>query len=354
METKTHLTKKRNKVVALPSIRQYVIQPNRITNSVYDYSLVQEKLFNAVMFYLQDAIKLSIKGENYTQLELWKNAPKPGFINILIPLNEITIPQHYSYVKEALKELAKIVVEVPYFNERTKSNWIHITGLLEANIPLENDYSSHIEVSIKNEVAKFLIEIEKNTNGDPIQYTRFLYQVAQASKNKYTSRIYKLISSYKKKGGFVIPIDDFRKWCCIGNKYQDYKDIKKRILMPAQDDLFEKADCWFNCKSRDFVVRTGKKVTHLNFKIITPDLIEEDKSKKDYVLSLLRMHFKFEDKHINQVLPIFNFNDPNEIIRKVTELNTYYHNNSTKIADIASYAVSSLLTKFSSAKINND
>lgn len=351
METKPYTTKKRQKIVSLPSIKNYVMQPNRVTNAVYDYSLIQERLFNAVIFYLQGAIQLSIKGENYEQLELWKNVPKNGYINILIPLREISTPSNYDYVKSALKQLASIVVEIPYFNERTKSNWLRITGLLEANIPEKNDYSSHIEVSIKNDVAKFLIEIEKNANGDPIQYTRFLYQVAQSAKNKYTSRIYKLISSYKKKGGFVMPIEEFRVWCGIKDTHKNFCDIMRYILIPVQKDLFERADCWFNCKAHDFTIRNGKTVTHLNFKVITPDLIEEEKTRKDYILNLLRTHFRFEDKHINEILPIFKLADTNTILRKVQDLNAYYNDNPNKIADIASYTVTSLLTKFCSAKL---
>lgn len=346
-EKQTFTTVKQKKIVSLPAIKSYIYQPNRITKAVYDYSLIQERIFNAVIFYLQEPIKLSLKGINYTQLSLFQENEAAPFIKIQIPLREISIPQHYAQVKKSIKELASIVVEIPYYDELKKENRVVYKGLLSADIPVESSRSSVIEIEIDKRVAKILIDIEQNKVGQPVNYTRFVYEIAQNASNKYTSRIYKLICSWRKKGGFTIPLDEFRKWLGIEDKYKYFTDIKKNILIPVQEELFEKADCWFNCNSEDFVTKQGKSVSHLNFKIITPELIQEEDSRKDYIFNLLRTHFKFEDKHIEQIRPLIQKANSADMLMKITSLREYYLANVTKITDITIYAIKTLQNEFS-------
>jgi Protein involved in initiation of plasmid replication len=298
------------------------------------------------MYYLQDAIKISRKGEDYTQLALFKDFNDSPFIKFTIPLKELSIPQNYEHVKKAVKKLASIVIEFPYRDEVTKEKYIRYQGLLNANVPVVNNRSSYIQVEIDKRIAKILIDIEQNQFGQPINYTRFLYSIAQSAKNKYTSRIYKLICSWRKKGGFVISLDSFREQLGIDSKYKYYNDIKRQILIPVQEELFEKADCWFNCNAEDFTTKHGNTVTHLNFKVITPDLIKEGIEKKDYVFYLLRTHFKFEDKHIELIKPLFITATANDILLKIMQLTEHNLKDTSKITDITGYVLKSLQNEF--------
>jgi len=178
-----------------------------------------------------------------------------------------------------------------------------------------------------------------------------MYQVTQNATNKYTQKIYKLISSWRQKGAFTISLDEFRQWLCIENKYKHYSDIKERILLPVQNDLDGKSDVWFNCKAKDFVVKKGNTVTHLNFKVITPDLQLKEEKNRDQVFYLLKTHFKFEDRHIDQIRPIFDNAAPSSVIYKIQELHEYYIANVAKIGDITGYAIKSLLNEFCSPKL---
>lgn len=83
-------------------------------------------------------------------------------------------------------------------------------------------------VEIEKEVAKRLMETEKNERGIPINYTRLAYEIIMRSKNKYTPRIYEMISSWKKKGGFVIALDEFRSPLMLGDKYTTYQRSKSK------------------------------------------------------------------------------------------------------------------------------
>lgn len=339
-------TKKQKKIITLPAIKSYIYQPNRVTNAVYDYSLMQERLFTAVIYYLQGAIKLSLDGKNYAQLALFKEYEQSQFIKIHIPLREITIPQHYEQVKKSLKQLASIVIEIPYNDAVTNEGRILYKGLLSADIPEVSNRSSTIEIEIDKRVAKLLIEIEQNKVGQPINYTRYVYEIAQNATNKYTSRIYKLICSWRKKGGFTISLDEFRQWIGIESKYKFYADIKKNILIPVQEELYEKADCWFNCLTDDFVTKQGNSVTHINFKVISPELIQEEGQKRDYIFHLLRTHFKFQDKHIDKVKGIIDGSKASDVLYKITQLREHCVTNSSKIEDVPGYVIKSLQNQF--------
>ena len=346
MQTVSRTNKKRDKKVTLPATQDYCFQPNRITDAIYDYSLIQEKLFNAVIFKLQDAIKVSYKNENFHNMTLWKNVDSDNQIILQIPLSDITNPNHYDSVKLALEKLAGIVVKIPIEN-----NMLRITGLLTAEIPQIPNYSSNITIYIKQSVAKYLIEIDKDNYGKPIHWTYFMYQVAQSASNKYTSRIYKRLCSWRQKGVFTISLEEFRQWLNLGDKYQDFFEIKRRILIPVQNDLMEKADIWFNCLEKSFVSKKGNAVTHLNFKIISPELLASEEEKKDHVFYLLRTHFKFEDRHIDQIRPIFDNTSASKVIEKLTEINEYYRANATKIVDKTGYTIKSLLNEYSHPRL---
>ena len=224
--------------------------------------------------------------------------------------------------------------------------------MLTAEIPDMPNYNSIIDIFVEKHVAKWLIEFDKDLVGRPIHWTRFMYQITQSASNKYTSKIYKKLSSWRTKGGFIISLDEFRQWLCIENSYKKFSDIKKRILVPVQNDLTEKADLWFNCNSRDFITKQGDQ-TYLHFKIITPDLQESEAKLKDHVFHLLKTHFKFENRNIEQIRPIFDNSHPSKVLEKINDLYQYYQSNKTKIADITGYVTKSLLSEFCSPTIFN-
>jgi hypothetical protein len=80
--------------------------------------------------------------------------------------------------------------------------------------------------------------------------------------------------------------------------------------------------------------------------VITPDLIKADIEKKDYVFHLLRTHFKFEDKHIAQIEPIFSVATTTEILQKIMQLSEFISKDTSKITDVTGYILKSLQNEF--------
>jgi plasmid replication initiation protein len=139
--------------------------------------------------------------------------------------------------------MAQLEVKIPSIDKKSGKRLVSYASLFSRiTLPVEQTRSPTLTIEIAKDVASLLVAIDRNMHGKPENYTSFILQVATNAKNKYTSRIYKLISSWKKKGGFYVPINDFREWIQFGNKYQDYREMKRRILMPVQQKLENQAD----------------------------------------------------------------------------------------------------------------
>jgi hypothetical protein len=339
-------TAKRKQEVSLPANPDIVFIPNRVTNAKYNYTLIQEKIFNYVLFNLQEAIKLSMNGREYQQLELFKT--EEDGITLKIPMSNITIPQNYKDVREAAENLQKTIIRIIEINKETgkKEAW-SLTLFGEVGVPVETERNSLLQIKMSKKVAKLLVQMDLNREGKPGNYTSFLLQVATGAKNKYTARIYKKIASWKEKGGFYQTIEEFRDWLELGEKYKNFIEIKRNILIPVQKELQGKADCWFNCAEKTFENRVGKKVVGINWKVITPAFEEAIQIKADNFRNMLRMHVHFKDDDINQLEPILSRDfDLSAITLRFMEIRDYIAANKDKIENPKAYLIKSLLKEF--------
>lgn len=350
MEVKTIIKKtaKRNQEVILSAKPEIMFIPNRVTNAKYNYTLIQEKIFNYVLFNLQEAIKLSLNGKDYMQLQLFKNINEDR-LSITIPIRNIVNPNHYPEVREAAENLAKSLIRIIQVNKETGQREMRSLTLFGAVVtPMDKQRNSELKIEMSKEVSRLLVEMDMNKVGMPSNYTSFDLQVVTRAKNKYTPRIYKKIESWKEKGGFFITIEEFRDWLELGNKYQKYAEIKRNILIPVQKELEGQALCWFNCKEKSFEKRQGKEVVGLSFKVITPEFEEMKEKQIDNIKMLLIQHLAFKPEHITKIEGLFKANfDFNKMGNEIIRLHKYVQENSKEIGNKQAYVITSLLKEFS-------
>ena len=96
------------------------------------------------------------------------------------------------------------------------------------------------------------------------QFTQYLKKDIAGVKSAYTIRFYELICQYRKTGMREISIEDLRVTLAVGKKYSNFADLKKRVIVPAIEELNQKTPMQVTC---DYTVR-GKKTIgiKLNFK----------------------------------------------------------------------------------------
>lgn len=345
------ITLKKRKTVTLPELQTYVIQPNRVTFTIFDgFSLTQLKAFSAIMLNLQEAIKLDMNNGDFKQLSLFNQFEQS--IKFNLSLKDITKdPTAYIPIKEAISQISEINVKIPMKDEKGKGYHIS-TSLITALIPDEADYKSVIGIKIERSIAEYLVNIPKGKKGAE-QYTRYMLEVALNANSSYTIRIYQLISSWKSKGGFRMSYNEFRSVLAIKpDAYSKYSDFKRKVLMPAQADLFEKADCWFNCDVDGFKTMLknsdGQKELYLNFKIITPEFKETMLKKRASIVNLLSVHFGFKDDDLQKLAHILdNENISSDvIIMKILKVSEHIEKSYTSqhpVKDKKAYALQSIL-----------
>ena len=277
------VTKKRKKILTTYEISNFVVAPNKFIEMPGNFTLYQERFMNAIMFALQKPVRQRVDGVKWEQMDLFKDFfsdevrtiedaikripfEKGGFVYIDIHLSEIAPPNRYGDVKKAIKEFVSVPIRLPPEDKGKKYEVVR--SFFNVKLPTKADYSSVITIELALPVAVALTNIQIDERKKiPIHYTRYGYEVAQQVENKYTPRIYKKISSYKKKGGFTMEIEEFREWLGLGDMYPGFNDTKRRILGPAADELREKADCWFEYS----VIRKRNKVIRIIFKVISPE-----------------------------------------------------------------------------------
>jgi plasmid replication initiation protein len=93
----------------------------------------------------------------------------------------------------------------------------------------------------------------------------------------YSIRMYELLKSHQYKGGVVYNVEDLKTLLGVSDKYDDYRDFKKRVLTTAQQELSKKSDIYFDYDEQ----RDRRKIVALAFKIYeNPNAAEGHSSTK--------------------------------------------------------------------------
>lgn len=233
-----------NKPVKLPDNVTWLKQPNIITLMSCDLNKMQMRAIIILIESLQEDINKRIGGAPFAQLSLFQDEDEDKVVKINIPIRSFGVkPNHYPELRNAIKDLAKIPVEIDIEHPETGEATFN-TNLLSAIIPIEGSQRKNVIFRIEREVAKCLLSIDFRGK---LGYTRYIKEIALTARSKYTIRMYMLIASWRDRGGFSMEVEKFKHWLQIDeNEYQEWKDIERRVIKTAEEELHEKADCWFH------------------------------------------------------------------------------------------------------------
>lgn len=269
-----------------------IFQPNGLPfNAQKVVNLNQAKILVSIVEALQGYIIDTIQNERFRsdpqQLSIFE---EPGDnIQLDFKLSSFGVDNtNYRKLKEDIVAMKNFLViqDTVYFNKNLNQEVEaeEVMSLI-SSVLLPKKFDRHISIKINKKVATSLVNVGNKG------YTKYLLEVAMETSSKYTLLIYQLISRWKDKGGFSWTIENFRKQLGLTEKYESFRDLNKRVLLPAYRELFERADLWF-----EYNVEKKDGVAHLiNFKIV-----------KGYVTTSGRQTDSFfeTDKKITKVLEI--------------------------------------------------
>jgi len=279
---------------------------NHIVNARYNYSLIQVRILISILKDLQEHIK-KVKDLHCTvnQLDLFKGC-LDNVVVMKVKLKDISPPDEYDHVRETMKKMCGIVIETEVKDNNLKT-WRQWQGLfLKVNQPEDLQRSNYMVVTMDIQVAEQLVYINRGTNRQTREpqsdnYSSFYFEPAMSTKNKYTPRIYMLLSRFKDQGGVYYSIDDLRDLLVLDTRYKDVEAIKRRILLPVQEELKRSADIWYNVKEKGFEKKDGKKVLGFNFKIVNEESGKLYNEQLNNLLHTLRVDFKMDNDGIKSL-----------------------------------------------------
>lgn len=334
-----------NKPVILPEKCTWLKQPNIITLMSADLKTTQLRALIGIIEQLQSAIEESIKlheknpnNTQYSQLTLFQEHSN----NIVIKLSYKDLgvsPDQYNIVKQMLRSLVNLPVELETVNPETNEELWTVQGLIAKAHISKATYRRYCTVEIDRDVAKAFVNVDKG-------FTRYIKEIAYKSQSKYTIRMYMLISSWKDRGSFSINIDKLRKYLKLENKYPHYKDFYRWVIKPVYEELFEKANCWFDV-AEVYKNPSDPEPYKLNFKVTRSEMTKKEKEHfellRQSVINMCSLHFHMKPTHLSKLGKLITPENIPILRNKMLYLNDYIQNNWKSITSIPDYALEVLI-----------
>lgn len=324
-------------------------QPYRITMSRWDFSVLQKRILTKIIARLQREITLLENGAEFGQLELFKNSDDDT-VRLTFLLNEfVKDGNNYAQFKKAINQLRSVNVEIIQIvlpavkskKAKKPEQELILTGLIERAVIKR--YARDITITMHKATA---MELMKVANG----LTVFAEDVMYETDNKYTQKIYELICQWKDIGVYTLTIEKFRELLVLGKKYPETKELIKKIIRPAELELKQIGDVYFDLG----VSKTGTVITHFNFIIKTKALLKRESEHlvrvKEDTINLLRQHFGFKTYHLEQIKAILEPIENIPVLRgKITELALKLADrklNCQPVKDIPAWIIASIKNEF--------
>ena len=135
---------------------------------------------------------------------------------------------------------------------RTPLSWIER--------PFRDPESGRTWVKLDDVMRPFLLQLRDN-------FTQYALGYAMRFRSKYSIRLYEMLSSYQYTDNTFSKVCDLDKLRNIldAENYEQYKDFKKRALVPAVNEINEFSDKNISMKE----LKSGRKVTGIEFTIST-------------------------------------------------------------------------------------
>ena len=193
--------------------------------------------------------------------------------------------KNYRDLKAAIKGIADKSLWITIDeNEETLLRWIEK--------PYINRRDGTIKIRLDRDMMPFLLQLKQNFTQYEIIWTLHF-------KSKYSIRLYELVKSvhyqeldfYKKK----YTVDEL-KMLLNGEKYREYRDFKRRVLVPSVKEINRYSDKTVSFEE----VKRGRKVMAIEFTMSSKDSLAalkiRDDIEKEFGLDQMTLWDNLEEK----------------------------------------------------------
>ena len=252
-----------------------IVKSNNIIEAKYKLNVIEQK----IILFLVSLIK---KDEEI--FKLWK-------INISELGNFLGIDKKNAYreLKKATYSMLDRKLRLKSKNRELQLNWLASADYF--------DSEGFVELEISEKLKPFLLQLKKN-------FTKYNLKDVISLKSAYSIRIYELLKQYEKIGERYFELKDLKEKLGVNNKYNLYKDFKRRVILPAQEELKTKTDIYFDFKEkkevRKVVGMTFFIKKNINYK--TDEIILKKNDYNSELFKKLQEYFKQSDERAKWIL----------------------------------------------------
>ena len=193
-------------------------------------------------------------------------------------------------------------------------------------------FSRTVDIHMSEPVIQALLSTEEG-------YFTFSKSQAFSISNRYTLRIYWLVSSWKQKGGFAITSDRLRRQFHLGKAYSRIDNLTSKIIQPACQEMKDSFPVYFEFRLYSssqyvvFKVKTRKTKTELQADFLMA---------RDTTFSLLAS-VGASTSLLSELFAELDHEDLIPYLRKLSEITTYVQTQrGHSIKDINAYILSSI------------
>lgn len=345
------LTKKQRELIAnaLPVNEQtFIITPLAFTYMSQDYSAMQNKVVTFMLEKLQDVLHnlISRKITDITKLSHIQEGDiqNDHGVSLNLYFKDFAVNKnHYPELRNALTALATIPVQIPYKSSEGRK-YKRVTNLCDVYIP-EDVHNPYVNIHMDEDIAKAFISVE-------LGYHLLGKDTVYNTRNKYTQRIFLLISAWLDKGTVTFSTEYFRQILNIDKKYKAFRHVIQRVLQPAHDELKELAQLGYcNCYFEYEKIYNGTRHTgepdSIKFLIYkSPKLVQSENSydetgQRDYFADMLVSHFKLQRSKAQELSKFLTKANYTATMGKLMSLEAYLKKQGAEIKDVPSYVVKS-------------
>jgi plasmid replication initiation protein len=232
-----------------------VIKSNEIIEARYRLDVLEQKFILYMVSLINpedtDFKHLNVKVADFEQV-MNVNGSKWG--NIYTAVREIIMGLNEKPLQIVKEDGTKVII-----------NWISSAEIKPRTGVINFEFSERLK--------PYLLQLKS-------RFTHYKLNNILRLNSAYSIRMYEFLKSHQYKGGVCYGVEELKTILGVSDKYDDYRDFKKRVLNTAQQELTLKSDICFDYTEE----RENRRIVRLDFKVYenpeTPDYINPNKNKR--------------------------------------------------------------------------
>lgn len=154
----------------------------------------------------------------------------------------------YKQIKIAIDHLYERSIKVKDPKRTKQFRWIQ-------SAEYQNEQGLAI-IEFSNAVMPYLCQLEK-------QFTNYQLRNISGFKRTYSIRLYELLTQYRSLKSRIISVLDLRIALQLNDKFEEYKELNRKVIKPSIEEINEKSDLKVAYKP----IRKGRSIDSLEFYI---------------------------------------------------------------------------------------